>query len=102
MIPADVVFVVEAEEHDVFERSGNALVMTSAIKLIDALCDSAVSVPTLDGRVLSIPLPEVVSPEYTKTIEGEGMPSSKTGKKGSLVIKFKLIFPPFLGDDKKE
>lgn len=54
-------------------------------------------VPTLDGRVLRLPCPEVVSPGYERRLAGEGMPISKTsGPRGDLLIRFKLVFPAFL------
>ena len=58
---------------------------------------------TLDGRVLSIPCPEVVSPGYEKLVEGEGMPLSKTpAKHGMLKIHFKLNFPKYLAQNVKD
>lgn len=54
-------------------------------------------VPTLDGRVLRLPCPEVVSPGYERRLGGEGMPISKNpGSRGDLLIRFKLVFPAFL------
>lgn len=54
-------------------------------------------VPTLDGRVLRLPCPEVVSPGYERRLGGEGMPVSKSpGSRGDLLIRFKLVFPAFL------
>ena len=59
-------------------------------------------VPTLDGRVLSIPCPEVVSPGYERLVEAEGMPlSKKPGTRGDLVIRFTILFPEYLSEDKK-
>lgn len=56
-----------------------------------------VQVPTLDGRVLRLPCPEVVSPGYERRLAGEGMPISKNpGSRGDLLIRFKLVFPAFL------
>lgn len=53
--------------------------------------------PSLDGRVLRLPCPEVVSPGYERRLEGEGMPISKSpGSRGDLLIRFKLVFPSFL------
>jgi DnaJ-class molecular chaperone len=101
-IPADVVFVLSEAPHPSFARQGNDLVYTCNISLADALTDCALAVPTLDGRTLAIPCPEVVSPPYEKAIEGEGMPVSKRpGTKGNLVIRFKIAFPTYLSQEKK-
>jgi len=59
-------------------------------------------VPTLDGRVLSVPCPEVVAPGYEKAVKGEGMPLSKApDTRGDLIIRFTVIFPEYLSEDKK-
>lgn len=58
---------------------------------------AAAQVPTLDGRVLRLPCPEVVSPGYERRLAAEGMPISKNpGSRGDLLIRFKLVFPAFL------
>ena len=31
-------------------------------------------VPTLDGRLLNIPIVDIIQPGYTKVVPGEGMP----------------------------
>jgi DnaJ-class molecular chaperone len=72
----------------------------------DALCGSILSVPTLDGRTLSIGLTEVVHPGYVKTVPGEGMPiphppagaaakgaNAGPARKGDLQIEFEIAFP---------
>jgi DnaJ homolog subfamily B member 5 len=58
-IPADVVFTVAEVPHPHFQREGPLLVYTARLSLADALTDCVLEVPTLDGRVLSLPCPEV-------------------------------------------
>ena len=103
VVPADIVFVVSEKPHAAFAREGADLIYTANIDLVDALVGCQIAVPTLDGRVLSIPCPEVVSPGYEKLIEGEGMPLSKTpAKHGMLKIHFKLNFPKYLAQKVKD
>lgn len=102
VIPADIVFVIGEKEHDRFEREGNNLVFKARLSLADALCGSKLEIHTLDGRTLPVPVTEVVSPGHTKVVRGEGMPISKApGTKGDLVIKFNVVFPSYLSEDKK-
>jgi len=103
IVPADLVFVITEKPHAKLAREGNNLVFTSRISLADALTDCAIDVPTLDGRTLAIPCPEVVAPGYEKAIPGEGMPlSKKPDQRGDLVIRFHIIFPEYLPEDKKQ
>jgi DnaJ-class molecular chaperone len=101
-IPADIAFVVTEKPHDRFKRDGNDLVHTARISLKEALTEATVQVKTLDGRTLSIPCNEVISPGYSKRVSGEGMPVTKSpGTRGDLVINFHIVFPSHLSEDKK-
>ncbi|KAJ1454762.1 DnaJ domain-containing protein [Pelagophyceae sp. CCMP2097] len=103
VIPADIVFQLAELPHPTFAREGSNLVFTSEVSLAKALVGTIIEVPTLDGRVLSISCPEIISPGYYKTIPGEGMPLSKTPKvRGDLVVRFKIAFPQYLGEAKKQ
>ena len=100
--PADISFILGEKDHDRFVRDGANLVHTARIPLADALCGTILSVRTLDGRTLSIPVSEVVSPGHYTTVKGEGMPISKApGSRGDLVIKFNVVFPSYVSDTKK-
>lgn len=102
IIPADLIFTLTEKPHDRFTREGNHLVHTARITLEDALCGTKLSIRTLDGRTLSVPVNEVVSPGYLKTVPGEGMPISKSpGSKGDLLIKFNVVFPSYIPESKK-
>ncbi|KAH7306523.1 hypothetical protein KP509_22G016700 [Ceratopteris richardii] len=102
MAPADLVFVVDEKPHDVYKRDGNDLVVTHKISLAEALIGTTISLTTLDGRSLTIPVNEVISPGYEKVVAREGMPIPKEpGKKGNLRIKFDIKFPSRLTSEQK-
>lgn len=89
----DIVFVVRQKPHHTFKREGDDLVMQQRVHLGKALGGGTIDVPSLDGRILRVPLKEVVRPGYERVVTGEGMPSSKTGGKGNLRIRFDIAFP---------
>jgi len=60
-IPADRVYIITEKPHKFFERSGNDLIFTANISLLDALTNYTLDMTTLDGRVLSFPCNEIVS-----------------------------------------
>lgn len=96
VIPADIQFIVGEKPHAVFQRDGNDLVIKQRVSLKDALLGALiVSVKTLDGRQLQIPINKIVAPGYVHRVRGEGMPISKTGgaTKGDLLIGFQIAFP---------
>ncbi|XP_020553664.1 dnaJ protein homolog 1 isoform X1 [Sesamum indicum] len=102
VIPSDLVFIIDEKPHSVFKRDGNDLIVTQKISLIEALTGYTVQVTTLDGRNLTIPINNIVSPTYEEVVKGEGMPIPKEpGKKGNLRIKFNIKFPSRLTSEQK-
>ncbi|XP_060214502.1 uncharacterized protein LOC132641496 [Lycium barbarum] len=100
--PGDLIFVIDEKPHAVFKRDGNDLVINQKISLLDALTGKTISLTTLDGRELTIPITEIVKPGQEQIIPNEGMPISKErGKKGNLKIKFDIKFPSRLSADQK-
>jgi len=81
---------------DSWSRDGSTLIYTAKITLIEALCGKVLSIPTFDGRELSVPVTQIVAPGVTKVVKGEGMLDAATGVKGDLVIQFETIFPETL------
>ena len=100
--PADVVFIIDEKPHTRFLREGNDLICKHKVSLADALCGFAVSVQTLDGRTIHVPVDSPVSPGSSRVVVGEGMPISKQpGTKGDLKIQFEVQFPRKLSEQQK-
>jgi len=94
--PGDLIFVLQQVAHDVFERSGDNLVMNRSISLTESLCGFQFVIQQLDGRNLVISrTPGHVVPNGTiHMVPGEGMPQHKRPfEKGNLIVKFKVEFP---------
>ncbi|XP_029924252.1 dnaJ homolog subfamily B member 13 [Myripristis murdjan] len=101
-IPADIVFVVRQKSHPCFVRQGNDLIYKVQISLEMALTGFSVEVETLDGRLLNIPINDIVHPTYSKVVTGEGMPLSKDpSHRGNLIIIFDIQFPQKLSAEQK-
>lgn len=81
--PANVIFVITLKRTDTvdptgsvqsdthkWDISGDDLIYTHRLNLIEALTGGTIHITTLDGRVLSIACPEIVSPTYEKRVAG--------------------------------
>ena len=103
VVPADIQFVVAEKDHERFKRDGSNLICDMKLPLADAICGTTLRIPTLDGRVLAVPVTEIISPGYEKVVRGEGMPNPKAGAsaRGDLILRFSVSFPSYLSDDKK-
>ncbi|XP_042496957.1 dnaJ homolog subfamily B member 13-like [Macadamia integrifolia] len=101
-IAGDLIFVVDEKPHAVYTRDGNDLLVKQTISLLDALTGKTLTLTTLDGRNLTIPVTNVVKPGDGMVISNEGMPISKEfGKKGDLRIQFDVEFPSRLTEEQK-
>ncbi|XP_064405470.1 dnaJ homolog subfamily B member 1-like [Halichondria panicea] len=100
-IPADIVFIVKDKEHLLFKRDGVDLLYKPDIPLKAALIGGSIEVPTLDGRVIRVPITEIVSPGYRKTVVGEGMPLVGETGSGDLIVEFNIVFPHSLNQSQK-
>jgi len=101
-IPADIVFIVRDKPHPRFKREGNNLIFTARVLLGKALTGCNVEVPTLDGRLLNIPINDIIMPGYRKVVPCEGMPMSRDPQeRGDLLIQFDIEFPKQLTPEKK-
>ncbi|XP_051541975.1 dnaJ homolog subfamily B member 13 [Myxocyprinus asiaticus] len=101
-IPADIVFVIRQKQHPRFVRQNDDLYYTAQISLEKALTGFSIEVETLDGRLLNIPINNIVHPQYTKVVTGEGMPLvNNPSRRGDLIIRFTTQFPEKLSAEKK-
>ncbi|XP_010475895.1 PREDICTED: dnaJ homolog subfamily B member 1-like [Camelina sativa] len=99
--PADLIFVVDEKPHSVFKRDGNDLIVEKQVSLIDALTGLTISVTTLDGRNLTIPVLDIVKPGQEIVIPNEGMPTKDPLKRGDLRVSFEILFPSMLTSEQK-
>jgi DnaJ family protein B protein 4 len=102
VIPADIVFILKEKPHSYFKREKDNLVYSAYITLKQALCGVKLSIPTLDGQQISIQINEPISPDRVHVISGKGLPNSKTGLHGDILVKFNIQFPTTLEKNQKE
>ncbi|XP_056141403.1 dnaJ homolog subfamily B member 13 [Lampris incognitus] len=101
-IPSDIVFIVRQKCHPWFVRQNNDLLFTAQISLGMALTGFSLDIDTLDGRILNVPVNDIVHPKYTKVVTGEGMPLAKDpSQRGNLIISFDTTFPQKLSAERK-
>uniref|UniRef100_A0A7S0WWK1 J domain-containing protein n=1 Tax=Pyramimonas obovata TaxID=1411642 RepID=A0A7S0WWK1_9CHLO len=98
--PGPVVYSLTTAKHDTFSRKGSDLVYVAKIPLVKALTGTTLNIKMLDGRMLSVPVTDIMKTGTTKVVVGEGLPKPEGGF-GDLMIVFDLIFPSTLNDDQR-
>merc|ERR1711976_803661 len=89
----DMVFVLKEKPHNRFKRSGDDLETFVDISLKQALTGGTVIVKTLADDSLRIPFAPLSDTNSSTKITGMGMPNSKTGNHGDLIVKFNVKLP---------
>ncbi|CAF0738616.1 unnamed protein product [Rotaria sordida] len=101
-IPSDLIFTVKDKPHPTFHRDNTDLIYTANISLGHALIGITLHIEHLDGRLLDIPINEIVRPGYKKRIPSYGMPlMTDPDKYGDLIIEFDVVYPYGLSPDQK-
>jgi len=96
ILPGDIILVLQQREHPIFKREGHDLYIDKKIQLADALCGFSFLITHLDGRSILVKSNpgDIIKPNDTKCIEGEGMPHYKNPfEKGRLFVRFEVEFP---------
>lgn len=104
IVPADIIFVIGDKPHQYFKRDAdNNLLYTTKVSLCDALVGCMLQIPTIDGRVLSVQLNEVIQPGTQKRIPNEGLPLPKCpGKRGDMIVTFDVEIPTNLSMQQRQ
>ena len=98
----DVQLVIEEKAHPVFRRDGDDLHATMNLTLEESLCGFSKAVTTLDSRELKVSNRAVTVPNQQLKFPNGGMPNQKDPNvKGSLIVTFKVTFPPTLTEEQK-
>jgi len=98
-LPSDIIFIIQQEDHALFNVSDKHLIIEKKINLIDALNGFEFIITHLDNRKLLVTSDTIIKPDEIKVIKYQGMPSQNSND-GDLIIKFKIEFPNTI--EKKE
>ena len=99
--PGDLYITVQVAPHPLFRREGDDLHMVVPIAVHEAALGARVEVPTPDGAArLRVP-PGTQSGQRFRLRE-RGVPSTRDGRRGDLVVEVRLVLPKLLDERSKE
>ncbi|CAO3643975.1 unnamed protein product [Cunninghamella echinulata] len=97
----DIEFILEEKPHPVFKRDGDDLLVNVKITLAEALSGFSKSITLLDKSTLPLTSTGVTQPGYKSRISKMGMPNSKTGGRGDLIVTYQVELPTNLSATQK-
>lgn len=89
----DLVVVLHVEAHQNFERDGNDLYCAVPVSFTQAILGCEIQITSLDGKRVSIKVPDGTVNGKLLRIKGEGVPISGSSRKGDLYVKIMVQTP---------
>ncbi len=84
-----------------FSSDNYDLITYQTIKLTDAILGTTISVPTLEGKELSLKVPPGTRHKTKMRLSGHGLPDMKSNQKGDLYVNIQVNIPKQLTDEQK-
>ncbi|MEM1329627.1 MAG: molecular chaperone DnaJ [Planctomycetota bacterium] len=99
-VRGDLHVVIRVDEHELFERDGDNLLLRMPISYTQAALGAEVEVPTLDGtKPLNIPKGTQYGAIFK--INDAGLPNLRSGRRGDLVVVTQIETPTKLTADQE-
>jgi molecular chaperone DnaJ len=99
-VRGDLHVVVRVEEHDLFTRDGDNLVLEMPISFTQAALGAETQAPTLEGPA-PIRIPKAAQHADVLRVQGAGLPDLRTGKRGDLLVALRIEIPKKLTEKQK-
>jgi len=97
----DLYLVVSIKPHEFYELKKNGLYCNVPIAAYEAALGAEIEVPTLSGR-LTMKIPAGTQTDRVFRLKGQGFPSRKTGERGDLFVRAKIVVPQNITEDEKK
>jgi len=97
----DLHCIIRVEPHPFFERDGDHLLCRVPISFTQAALGAQLDVPTLQGK-RTLRIPPGTQFGATFTLEAEGLPSLRSGRRGNEVVQVLIEIPKKLSREQEE
>ena len=96
--PGDLIVNVNVQQHRLFRREHSDLVLEKFVSVWDAMIGSSLDIQTLDGKTLTINVPQGTKHGTVLSCRGEGLPIMRSRNRGNLLIMIKVDMPKNLSE----
>ncbi len=91
--PGDLYVKLKEVEHPVFKREGNDLYVDRHIRFSEAVFGTKVTVPTLDGKTMSLKVPSGTSSHTKMRLKNYGLPHLHGKARGDQYVRIVVDIP---------
>jgi curved DNA-binding protein len=100
--PGDLIVNVNVRPHSRFRREHTDIVLEKSVSVWDAIVGSTLDIETLDGKILTINVPQGTKHGTVLSCRGEGLPIMRSRNRGNLLIMIKVDMPKNLSESQLE
>jgi curved DNA-binding protein len=97
----DLYVKLKEVDHPVFKREGNDLLVDRRIKLSEATLGTKVTVPTLDGKTMSLKVPPGTQSHTKMRLKNYGLPTANGKSRGDQLVRIIVETPANLTKKQK-
>jgi molecular chaperone DnaJ len=98
----DLYVVTHIKKHPIFERQGNDIILTKSIPLTMAVLGGEIEVPTIEGKTVSMKIPEGTESGQVFRLKGNGITYLGSYGKGDQHVVIKIEIPKKLTKRQRE
>lgn len=97
----DLYIKIKEIAHPVFKREGHDLYVDKHIKYSEAVLGTKLTVPTLDGKTLSLKIPPGTNSNTKMRLKGHGLPVGNGKTRGDEYVRIVVDIPPAINKKQK-
>jgi len=97
----DLYVTVHVTAHPLFRREADDLHLTVPIGIHEAALGARFEIPTIDGPA-RLRVPPGTQAGQRLRLRERGVPSRRDGRRGDLVVEFRIVLPPVLDERSKD
>jgi molecular chaperone DnaJ len=99
--PGDLYVTVHVGTHPLFRREGDDLHVTVPVGVHEAALGARFEIPTFEGPV-RLRVPPGTQTGQRVRLHERGVPSRRSGRRGDLVVEFRIVLPAVLDERSKD
>jgi len=100
--PGDLYIQSQLINNPLYDVKEYDLYMNRDLKLSEAILGTSISVPTLEGKELSLKIPPGTRHGTKMRLSGNGLPAMKGKKRGDLYVHVHIVMPKRLNKEQKK
>jgi curved DNA-binding protein len=97
----DLYLKIKEIAHPVFKREGHDLYVDKHIAFSEAVLGTKLTVPTLDGKTLSLKIPQGTNSHTKMRLKGHGLPMGNGKTRGDEYVRIIVDIPPVINKKQK-